>query len=68
GVFPCALVSLSLAISLDMLEFMAELFVHVAPNKRAWVATLEKYLNACGYWFTTRDSLHCWFVNSLSHY
>ncbi|KAF9519022.1 hypothetical protein BS47DRAFT_1258875, partial [Hydnum rufescens UP504] len=49
GVFPCAPVSPSLAVSLDMLEFVAELFVHVAPNERAWVATLEKYLNACSY-------------------
>ncbi|KAF9504456.1 hypothetical protein BS47DRAFT_1277394, partial [Hydnum rufescens UP504] len=68
GIFPCAPVWPSLAVSLDMLEFVAELFVHVAPNKRAWAATLEKYLNVCGYQFAAKDSLCCRFTNALSHY
>jgi hypothetical protein len=53
---------------MDMLEFVAELFVHVAPNERAWAATLEKYLNARGHRFATKDSLRRRFANALSHY
>ncbi|KAF9510920.1 hypothetical protein BS47DRAFT_1364244 [Hydnum rufescens UP504] len=68
GVFPCAPVWPSLAVSLDMLEFVAELFVHVAPNERAWAATLEKYLNVRGYQFAAKDSLRRQFMNALSHY
>jgi hypothetical protein len=68
GVFPCAPVWPSLAVSLDMLEFVAELFVHVAPNERAWAATLEKYLNVRGYQFAAKDSLRRRFANALSHY
>lgn len=51
-----------------MLEFVAELFVHVAPNERAWAATLEKYLSARGYQLATKDSLRRRFANALSHY
>ena len=48
GLFPCAPVRPTLAVCLNMLEFVSELFVHLAPNERAWVATLEAYLRARG--------------------
>ncbi|KAF9503553.1 hypothetical protein BS47DRAFT_1309601 [Hydnum rufescens UP504] len=44
GLFPCAPLHPSLAVSIDMLEFVAELFVQQAPNERAWAATLENFL------------------------
>ncbi|KAF9514319.1 hypothetical protein BS47DRAFT_1264575, partial [Hydnum rufescens UP504] len=56
GFFPCALVWPTLAVSLDMLEFVSELFHHIAPNERGWVATLTKYLKTRGYCFTMVDS------------
>ncbi|KAF9504418.1 hypothetical protein BS47DRAFT_1308201, partial [Hydnum rufescens UP504] len=68
GFFPCALVQPTLAASLDMLEFVPELFRHIAPNERGWAATLTKYLMACGYCFTTGYSFCCCFANALAHY
>ncbi|KAF9505284.1 hypothetical protein BS47DRAFT_1306907, partial [Hydnum rufescens UP504] len=44
GLFLCAPLHPSLAVSIDMLEFVAELFVQQAPNERAWAATLENFL------------------------
>ncbi|KAF9504948.1 hypothetical protein BS47DRAFT_1307405, partial [Hydnum rufescens UP504] len=35
GFFPCAPVWPTLAVSLDMLEFISELFCHIAPMKEA---------------------------------
>ncbi|KAF9506000.1 hypothetical protein BS47DRAFT_1305850 [Hydnum rufescens UP504] len=56
GFFPCAPLFPTLAVSLDMLEFVASLFLHTAPNERAWAATLVEYLKAHGYEFATGDS------------
>ncbi|KAF9510568.1 hypothetical protein BS47DRAFT_1269058, partial [Hydnum rufescens UP504] len=44
GYFPCTPVYPMLAVSLDMLELVSILFVHSAPNERAWAATITKYL------------------------
>jgi CxC1 like cysteine cluster associated with KDZ transposases len=57
GVFPCVPVWPSLAVSLDMLEFVAELFVHITPNEREWAAMLEKYLSVHGYQLAAKDSV-----------
>ncbi|KAF9508734.1 hypothetical protein BS47DRAFT_1302366 [Hydnum rufescens UP504] len=68
GFFPCTPVWPTLAVSLDMLEFISELFCHIAPNERGWVATLTKYLKTHGYCFAMGDSFcHC-FANVLAHY
>ncbi|KAF9510548.1 hypothetical protein BS47DRAFT_1300057, partial [Hydnum rufescens UP504] len=56
GFFPCAPLFPTLAVSLNMLEFVASLFLHTAPNERAWAATLVEYLKAHGYEFETGDS------------
>ena len=68
GLFPCAPISPTLAVSIDMLEFVSELFVHVSPNDRAWAATLEKYLKTRGHVFKAKDSLRRRFSNALLHY
>ncbi|KAF9509189.1 hypothetical protein BS47DRAFT_1301796 [Hydnum rufescens UP504] len=68
GFFPCSLVHPTLAVSLDMLEFIAKLFLHIAPNERGWAATLVKYLKAHRYHFMTADSFHHHFANALAHY
>ncbi|KAF9518612.1 hypothetical protein BS47DRAFT_1289261 [Hydnum rufescens UP504] len=33
GFFPCSLLAPTLAVSLDMLEFVSDLFVNMAPNE-----------------------------------
>jgi Kyakuja-Dileera-Zisupton transposase/CxC1 like cysteine cluster associated with KDZ transposases len=68
GFFPCAPVRPTLAVSLDMLEFVAELFLHVAPNERGWAETVVKYLKTRGYCFATGDSFRRRFANALAHY
>ena len=57
GLFPCAPLSPTLAVNMDVLEFALELFVRMGPNEWAWAATMTKYLNAHGHEFTTVDSL-----------
>ncbi|KAF9502905.1 hypothetical protein BS47DRAFT_1310521 [Hydnum rufescens UP504] len=36
GLFPCSPLALTLAVSMDMLEFVSDLFVNMAPNEQAW--------------------------------
>ncbi|KAF9515411.1 hypothetical protein BS47DRAFT_1274067, partial [Hydnum rufescens UP504] len=68
GLFPCAPLSPTLAVNMDVLEFASELFVRMGPNERAWAATMTKYLKARGHEFATADSLRRRFANALSHY
>jgi CxC1 like cysteine cluster associated with KDZ transposases len=57
GLFPCSPLAPTLAVSMDMLEFVSDLFVNMAPNEQAWATTLTKYLKAHGHEFATGDSL-----------
>src|SRR6266850_5673443 len=60
GLFPCALYRPSLAVSLEILEFAAQLFVHMAPNNQAFAAAIEAILTANGFSFRVHNSLwHC---------
>jgi hypothetical protein len=68
GYFPCSPVYPSLAVSLDMLELVSILFVHAAPNERAWAATITKYLENRGHQFATGDALRRRFSSALAHY
>ncbi|KAF9508763.1 hypothetical protein BS47DRAFT_1302293, partial [Hydnum rufescens UP504] len=68
GLFPCAPLSPTLAVNMDVLEFALELFVRMGPNEQAWAATMTKYLKARGHEFATADSLRQQFANALSHY
>jgi hypothetical protein len=54
GLFPCAPTHPTLAVDLNMLEFVSELFVNAAPNTTAWCETLEKFLSTRRYKLTTR--------------
>lgn len=56
GLFPCAPLAPSLAVSLDVLEFACDLYLHFAPNDRAFVGSLRKFLQARGYSFDTEVS------------
>lgn len=57
GFFPCAPINPSLAVDLNMLEFVNELFVNAAPNTTAWCETLEAFLGNRRYKLTTRVCL-----------
>ncbi|KAF9508629.1 hypothetical protein BS47DRAFT_1302538, partial [Hydnum rufescens UP504] len=65
GLFPCAPLHPSLAVSIDMLEFVAELFR--GPD-RAWAATLEIFLKCRGFKFGGNDTLHRRFATALAQY
>lgn len=54
GLFPCAPSFPSLAVDLQMLDFVQELFVNAAPNLTAWCNTLESFLNSRKFKLTTR--------------
>ena len=56
GLFPCAPLSPSLAVDLNMLEFVNGLFVNAAPNTTAWCETLESFLGNRRYKLSTRVS------------
>lgn len=56
GLFPCAPVYPSLAVDLNMLEFVNELFVNAAPNTTAWCETLESFLGNRRYKLAARVS------------
>ena len=54
GLFPCLPVLPTLAVDLQMLDFVRELFVNAAPNTTAWCETLEGFLSARKYKLTTQ--------------
>ncbi|KIJ91417.1 hypothetical protein K443DRAFT_135499 [Laccaria amethystina LaAM-08-1] len=68
GFFPCAPVNPSLAVDLNMLEFVNELFVNAAPNTTAWCETLEAFLGNRRYKLTTRNSLRRRFGSAMQWY
>lgn len=57
GLFPCAPIVPTLAVSLKMLEFVRELFVRMPPNTTSWCDTLEAFLGKRSYKLTTRVRL-----------
>ncbi len=54
GLFPCAPSLPTLAVDLNMLDFVHELFVNSAPNITAWCETLEGFLNDRQFKLSTR--------------
>jgi hypothetical protein len=56
GLFPCSPTEPSLAVDLNMLEYVNELFVRSPPNTTAWCATLEAFLGNHKYKLKTRVS------------
>jgi len=54
GFFLCAPIAPTLAVSLQMLEFVCELFVRMPPNTTSWCDTLEIFLGKRSYKLTTR--------------
>lgn len=58
GLFPCAPIAPSLAVDLNMLDLVGELFVNTAPNNTAWCNTLESFLRSRKYKLTTQVCLY----------
>ncbi|KAF9503747.1 hypothetical protein BS47DRAFT_1277188, partial [Hydnum rufescens UP504] len=65
GLFPCSPVYPALAVSLEMLEFVSMLFLHLAPNKTAWSDALTTFLARRGHVFEAQDSLCQQFTSAL---
>lgn len=57
GLFPCAPMAPSLAVDLQVLEFVHLLFVHQSPNQMAWCDALETFLNGMRYKLTVKVSI-----------
>ncbi|RDB23171.1 hypothetical protein Hypma_009676 [Hypsizygus marmoreus] len=68
GLFPCAPVEPSLAVDLNMLDYVKELFVRAPPNTTAWCDTLEAFLGNRKYKLKTKDSLRRCFGSALHWY
>lgn len=49
GLFPCAPLEPSLAVDINMLDFVNRLFVRAAPNVTAWSDTVETFLSSRNY-------------------
>ncbi|KAG6806413.1 hypothetical protein H0H92_011440 [Tricholoma furcatifolium] len=68
GYFACAPLLPSLAVSLKVLDFVSELFLHMAPNNTAWCKATERFLDRMGYKLPTEGSLRKRFGNALVWY
>ncbi|KAF8078230.1 hypothetical protein FPV67DRAFT_1403470 [Lyophyllum atratum] len=68
GFFPSAPLAPTLGVDMKVLDFVASLFVNVAPNNTAWCKTVETFLSKRGYKLTTEDSLRKRFGNALHWY
>ncbi|KAJ7581690.1 hypothetical protein C8J56DRAFT_1006012 [Mycena floridula] len=68
GLFACAPQFPSLAVDVNMLEFVSKLFVHMAPNSTAWTATLEDFLRDRQFQLGPPDVLRKRFSAALQWY
>ncbi|KAF9518971.1 hypothetical protein BS47DRAFT_1255603, partial [Hydnum rufescens UP504] len=68
GLFPCSPVYPALAVSLEMLEFVSTLFLHLAPNETAWSDALTTFLARRGHVFEAQDSLRRRFASALGQF
>ncbi|KAL0571576.1 hypothetical protein V5O48_010382 [Marasmius crinis-equi] len=68
GLFPCAPCYPTLAVDIRVLNFVAGLFLRVAPNHRAWCDTVTEFLDCQGYRMKGQDPLRRRFSNALQWY
>ncbi|KAJ6512444.1 hypothetical protein C8R45DRAFT_1152106 [Mycena sanguinolenta] len=68
GLFGCSPRHPSLAVDLQVLDFVMTLFLNVAPNNTAMANTLEGFLPKRGYKLATKDTLRVRFSNALEWY
>lgn len=67
GLFPCAPVRPTLAVDLNMLEYVKELFVRSPPNITAWCDTLEAFLGNRKYKVSTKVRQEYSFIISCTN-
>ena len=49
GLFPCAPYRPTLAVDINVLDFVRTLFFNISPNVTAWCKTMEAFLMARGH-------------------
>ncbi|KAF7372941.1 hypothetical protein MSAN_00501100 [Mycena sanguinolenta] len=68
GLFGCSPRHPSLAVDLQVLDFVMALFLNVPPNNTVMANTLEGFLAKHGYKLATKDTLRVRFGNALEWY
>ncbi|KAI6111089.1 hypothetical protein F5141DRAFT_1188346 [Pisolithus sp. B1] len=68
GLFASTPTAPTLAVDLQVLEFLRKLFVHLTPNSTAWCEALESFLDGQGYKLQSKDSLYQRFSNAYHWY
>jgi hypothetical protein len=51
GFFPCAPIRPTLAVDINLLQFVSFGFLNMAPNVTGWAKTIEDFLRIRGYVF-----------------
>ena len=68
GLFPASPLRPTLAVDLNMLDYVNELFVRSPPNTTAWCDSLEAFLGSRSYKLESRDAIRRRFGNALQWY
>ncbi|KAJ7206809.1 hypothetical protein GGX14DRAFT_366819 [Mycena pura] len=68
GLFPCSPCHPTLAVDVQLLDFVMELFLNMAPNNTAFCQTLESLLDRRGFKLAHRETLRRRFANALEWY
>ncbi|KAI5983957.1 hypothetical protein EDD15DRAFT_2390612 [Pisolithus albus] len=68
GYFPCAPLGPSLAVSLQFLSLVRQLFMRMPPNTSAWCESFEAYLAGMGYRVDTKEGIRRRFSNAYHWY
>ncbi|KAI5985254.1 hypothetical protein EDD15DRAFT_2390194 [Pisolithus albus] len=68
GYFPCAPLGPSLAVSLQLLSLVRQLFMRMPPNTSAWCESFEAYLAGMGYRVDTKEGIRRRFSNAYHWY
>ncbi|KAI6126518.1 hypothetical protein F5141DRAFT_997631 [Pisolithus sp. B1] len=68
GYFPCAPLGPTLAVSLQLLSLVRQLFMQMPPNTLAWCESFEAYLAVMGYRMDTKEGMRRRFSNAYHWY
>ncbi|KAI6142010.1 hypothetical protein BKA82DRAFT_3985600 [Pisolithus tinctorius] len=68
GYFPSAPLGPTLAVSLQLLSLVRQVFMHMPPNISAWCESLEAYLASMGYKVDTKEGICQRFSNAYHWY
>ncbi|KAI6016833.1 hypothetical protein BKA83DRAFT_4059403 [Pisolithus microcarpus] len=68
GYFPCAPLGPTLAVSLQLLSLVRQLFMRMPPNTSAWCESFEAYLAGMGYKVDTKEGIRRRFSNAYHWY